>query len=134
MSEIPPDFRTKLGDRVRGQIAAEVRSDVSGLYAFTLPSIRAERIEERSDEPELSLSLSQIRDFVRHVQSAEVESIEIESFHPSAEHYSGCPVAVVVTKVRYNRRSIATTFRCIWVYSDGTWFSTSLGKIYFPET
>ena len=129
MGEIPVDLRASLEDRVREQIAAEARGDVSALYGFTLPAYRAARIAERDDEP--GLSLGQLREFVGHVREAEVESIEVEQFHPSVERLAGCAAAVVVSRVRYNRRSEASRFRCIWVYTDGTWFSTSLGKLWF---
>jgi hypothetical protein len=129
MSEIPADLKAKLEGRVREQIACEARGDVPALYAFTLPAIRARRIAERDDEP--GLSLAEIKQFVGFVFEAVVQSFHVESFHPSVERFSGCPAAVVVTKVRYNRRSRVSTFRCIWVYSDGIWFSTSLGKVYF---
>jgi hypothetical protein len=129
MSEIPADLKATLEGRVREQIACEVRGHVSALYEFTLPAIRARRIAERHDEPELSLA--EIGEFVGLVNEAEVQSIHIESFYPSVERFSGCPVARVVTSVRYNRRSQVTTFRCLWVYSDGMWFSTSLGKVRF---
>src|SRR5262245_15312993 len=129
MSEISADLRTQLEDRVREQVASEARRDVSALYEFTLPAIRAKRIAERDDEPELSLS--QIRKFVGLIHEAEVESIDVEQIHRSVERFSGCPAAVVVTKVRYNQRRETSEFRCIWVYADGTWFSTALGKIWF---
>lgn len=132
MSEIPLGLKTKLEDRIREQIASEVRGDVSALYEFTLPVIRARRIAERSDEPELSLL--EIRKFVGFVHAAEVQSIEIEQFHSSVERFSDCPAAVVVTRVRYNQRREATQFRCIWVYSERTWFTTALGKVNFGAT
>ena len=132
MSEIPAALKAKLEDRVREQIASEVRSDVSALYEFTLPAIRARRVAERDDEPELSLS--EVRKFVRLIHEAEVESIEVEQFHPAVERFSGRPAAVVVTRVRYNQRSEASQFRCIWVYSSGTWFSTALGKMWFGRS
>jgi hypothetical protein len=127
MSEIPGDLRADLENRVREQIASEARGDVSSLYDFTLPAIRAGRIAERGDEPELSLS--QIRKFVQLVHEAEVLSIHVDRFVPSLERYSGAPAARVVTRVRYNRSSHVSEFRCIWVYSNGVWFTTSLGKI-----
>src|SRR5207253_2703274 len=37
MCEIPAELKAKLDDRVREQVAAEVRGDVSTLYEFTLP-------------------------------------------------------------------------------------------------
>ena len=129
MSEIPADLKAKLEDRVREQIASEVRGDVSALYEFTLPAIRAGRIAERDDEP--GLSLSEIKKFVGLVHEAEVQSIHLEQFHPSVARFSCCPAAVVITKVRYNGRSSDTEFRCIWVYSEGTWFTTALGKMRF---
>ena len=61
MCDMPEDLKARLHDRVREQIASEVRGDVPALYQFTLPSIRAQRIAGRDDEPELSLSL--IREF-----------------------------------------------------------------------
>ena len=129
MSDIPAELRVKLEHRVREQIASEVRRDVHALYEFTLPAIRARRVAERDDEPELSLS--EIRAFVGLIHEAEVESIEVEQFHPFVERYAGSPAAVVVTRVRYNRLGEAARFRCIWVCSGGTWFSTALGKIWF---
>lgn len=126
MAEIPTDLKASLENRVCEQIASEVRGDVSALYEFTLPAIRAGRIAERADEPELSLS--EIKEFVGLVHEAEVQSIQVEQFHPSVARFSGCPAAVVVAKVRYNRRSAVSEFRCIWVYSEGRWFTTALGK------
>src|SRR4051812_48713986 len=128
MSEIPAELKAKLEDRVREQIASEARGDVSALYEFTLPAIRASRIAERDDEP--GLSLSQLGKFAGLVHEAEVQSIHVEWFRPSVERFSGCPAALVVTEVRYNRRSEVSGFRCIWVYSGGTWFSTALGKLW----
>jgi hypothetical protein len=128
MCEIPADVKAKLEDRVREQIASEIRGDVSALYEFTLPAIRARRIAERDDEP--GLSLSEIREFVGLVHEAEVQSTHLDQFHPSVARFSGCPAAVVVTKVRYNGSS-DSEFRCIWVYSEGTWFTTALGKVQF---
>src|ERR1700682_2945795 len=112
MSEIPADLKAKLEDRVREQIAREVRGDVSALYEFTLPAIRAGRIAERDDEP--ALSLWEIREFVGLVHEAEVRSIHLERLHPSVARFSSCPAVVVVTKVRYNGRSSDSEFRCIW--------------------
>jgi len=129
VSEIPADLRTKLEDRIREQIACEARGDVLALYEFTLSAIRASRNAELDDEP--GLSLAQIKEFVGCVFEAQVQSIQVESFHPSVERFSGCSAAVVITKVRYNRRSGLNTFRCIWVYSGGTWFTTALGKLFF---
>src|SRR6266852_1397654 len=103
MSELPGDLRAELENRVREQIASEARGDVSSLYKFTLPAIRTSRIEERGDEPELSLS--QISEFVQLVHEAEVLSIHVDHFVPSLERYSGAPAARVVTRVRYNRSS-----------------------------
>jgi hypothetical protein len=128
MDEIPTDLRGQLEDRIRDLTAAEVRGDVSAVYGFTLPDIRARRVAERDDEP--GLSLSQIGRFVALVREAEVLSIQVERFDPSVERFSGCPAAVVVTRVRYNQRSEASQFRCIWVNSDGIWFTTSLGKVW----
>ena len=124
---IPAELKANLAHRIHDQIANEVRGDVSALYEFTLPAIRARRIAERDDEP--GLSLSDIKKFVDLVHDAEVESIHIEQFHPSVARLSGCPAAVVVTKVRYNNRSAVSEFRCIWVYSEGNWVTTTLGKI-----
>lgn len=129
MSKLPDDLRAKLEDRVREQIASEVRGDVPALYEFTLPSIRLSRVAERDDEPELSLS--EINAFVGLIQNAELESFEVEQFHPSVERFASCPAAVVVTRVRYNGLGEPAQFRCIWVYSGGNWFSTALGKIWF---
>lgn len=129
MDEITAELRAKLENRIREQIASEIRGEVSALYEFTLPAIRARRIAERDDEP--GLSLSQIQEFVAIVRSAVVESIEIETFHPALERFAGCPAATVVTRVRDNQRSQPCRFRGIWVYSDGNWFTTSLGKLYF---
>jgi hypothetical protein len=126
VGDIPAELRAKLEDRVREQIATEVRGDVSALYEFTLPSIRAHRIAERDDEPELSLS--SIREFVGLIREAQVESIRVESFEPSLSRHGGCPAAFVVTEVRYNGDDGAHTFRCVWVYSESNWFTTSLGK------
>src|SRR4051794_39798238 len=95
MGEIPADLRASLEDRVREQIAAEARGDVSALYGFSLPPTRARRIAERDDEP--GLSLGKIRTFVGLVREVEVESVEVEQFHPSVQRFSGCPAAVVVT-------------------------------------
>jgi hypothetical protein len=80
MCDIPGDLRAELENRVREQIASEVRGDVLALYEFTLPSIRAQRIMERDDEPELSLS--SIREFVRLIDTADVLSIGVEQFQP----------------------------------------------------
>lgn len=129
MSDIPPELRAKLDDRIREQIASEVRGDVLARYELTLPTIRARRVAEVGGEPELSLS--SIKAFVGHIHAAEVESIEVESFHPSVERFAGCPAAVVVTRVRYNRLVEAAQFRCIWVYSDGNWFTTALSTVWF---
>jgi hypothetical protein len=129
MSEIPADLRVKLEERVREQIASEVSGNVAALYEFTLPAIRARRVNGRDDEPELSLS--EIRQFVALIHEAEVQSVEVEQFHETVERFSGSPAAVVVTTVRYNQRSEDSQFRCIWVYSAGTWFSTALGKLRF---
>ena len=128
MSQIPDALRVTLEDRVREQIASEVRRDVSSLYRFTLPSIRERRVAEVVDEPELSLC--DIRYFVEHVHSAEVASIEVEQFHRAVERFAGCPAAIVITRVRYNQSEQPAEFRCIWVYSTDTWFCTSLGKLW----
>jgi hypothetical protein len=127
MPEIPANLKAKLEDRVREQIATEIRGDVCALYDFTLPAIRLRRVAERNDEP--GLSLSEIREFVNQVHSAEVQSINVEQFHPSVERFCGWPAAVVVTKVRYNGSNNDSEFRCIWVYNQGTWFTTALGKL-----
>jgi hypothetical protein len=129
MSEIPANLMSMLEDRVREQIAAEVRGDVSALYEFTLPAIRARRIAERNDEPEPSLS--EISKFVSQVHSAYVRSINVEQFHASVQRFHGCAAAVVVTRVQYNEGKHESDFRCIWVFDQGTWFTTALGKIRF---
>jgi hypothetical protein len=129
MCDIPVDLRAKLEDRIREQIATEVRRDVPALYQFTLPSIRARRVAEREDEP--GLSLSSIREFIGLIAEAVVQSIRVERFQPSLERHGGCPATVVVTKVRYNGDERASEFRCIWVHSERTWFTTSLGKLGF---
>lgn len=131
MSEIPADLRGNLEARVREQIASEVRGDVNSLYNFTLPEYRARRIATRADEPESTLAT--IREFVGQVHSAQVESIEIESFFPAVERFAGSQAAVVIARVRYNQRSFVSLFRTIWVCSSGTWFSTSLGKWFPPR-
>src|SRR5262245_57243248 len=106
MPEIPAEMKKTLEERVREQIASEVLGDVTALYEFTLPTIRARRIAERNDEPELSLS--EIRKFIHVVREAEVQSIHVERFVPSLARYSGFPAAVVVTKVRYNGGNVST--------------------------
>jgi hypothetical protein len=128
MHDMPVDLKAKLDDRIREQMASEVRGDVQALYEFTLPAIRAKRIAERDDEP--MLSLSEIEEFVAHVHEAEVRSIHIEEFWPSSKRSPGCPAALVVTKIRYNGLNDAGESRCIWVYSEDTWFTTSLGKMW----
>ena len=126
MCDIPADLKTKLENRVREQIASEVRGDVLALYQFTHPSIRAQRIMERDDEPELSLS--SIREFVRLIDTADVLSIGVGQFQPSLARHGSCPAALVVAKVRYNDCDYVSEFRCIWVYTEDLWFTTSLGK------
>jgi hypothetical protein len=135
MSEISAKLRASLEGRIREQIAAEVRRDAEVLYGITLPAYRAARIAERDDEPELSLT--GIRQFVQSVDDAEIQSVEVESFYPAVDRFAGSAAAVVVTLVRYNRRSEASRFRCIWVHSHGTWYSTALGKFWLgapPES
>jgi hypothetical protein len=127
MPEIPTDLKAKLEDRVREQIATEIRGDVFALYDFTLPAIRARRLAERNDEP--GLSLSGIREFVNQVHSAEVRSIRVEQFHPSTQRFCGQPAAVVVTTIRYNESHNDSKFRSIWVYNEGTWITTALSKV-----
>ena len=127
MTEIPPDLRAALERKVRQQIECEVRREVRALYEFTLPAISARRVAERNDETELTMS--EIRQFVDSIDAAEVQSIEVESFHPAVERFSNCSVALVTTRVLYNQREVADRFRCLWVYSSGEWFTTSLCKI-----
>jgi hypothetical protein len=126
MDDIPADLKAKLEARLLQQVAAEVRGDVSALYQFILPSIRARRIAGRDDEPELSLS--SIREFVGMIHAAEILSIRIEEFQPSLPRHRGLPAAVVVSQIRYKSGDIPSEFRCIWVYADGSWYTTSLGK------
>lgn len=127
MTEIPPALKASLEARIREQIDCEVRRDVSALYEFTLPSINASRLARLAFEPEQTLS--DIRDFVELVHTAEVESIEVEQFIPSLERHGGHPAAVAITQVKYNSDREANEFRCIWVYESGTWYTTSLGKM-----
>jgi hypothetical protein len=129
MSDIPAGLKAQLEERIRAQIASEVRGEVQSLYEFTLPQIRASRIAERSDEPELTYS--EIRRFVREVREAEVLSVDVEQFHPSVARFANCPAAKAVTKVRYNGADTISVFRCIWVFSESTWYTTALGKICF---
>jgi hypothetical protein len=120
------DLRASLERRVSGQIECEVRGDVRALYEFTLPTIRARRVAQRNDEPDLTLS--EIQEFVDQIDSANVLSIEVESFHPSVDRFANSPAAVVVTNVMYNQRGEADRFRCLWVYSNGQWYSTATNK------
>jgi len=126
-NRIPSEYEAELRSRVREQIALEVEGDVRALYEFTLPAIRTRRIADRDDEP--TSSLSQIRDFVGLVDSAEVESVEVVEYASEVERFRGCPAAVVVSEVRYNDSDSATRFRTIWVRDEGKWFSTALGKM-----
>ncbi len=111
---LPEDLKARLHDRVR-RANRESEVLVPAAHQFTLPSIRAQRIAERDDEPELSLS--SIREFVELIQEAEVQSIRVERFEPSRTRYGACPAAVVIAKVRYNGCDIVSEFGCIWVYS-----------------
>lgn len=131
MDDIDFEYKDKLKDRVREQISLEIAKDVSALYGFTLPAIRTKRISVREDEPELTKR--NILQFVEQVQSAIIETIEIERFYSNAESYSGSPAAIVIAKVRYNESESAIKFRTVWVLEDNTWYSTSINKQWFNK-
>jgi hypothetical protein len=127
-TQLPSAWRHDLERRVRKQIECEVNGDVTALHEFTLPSIRASRNAEHSFEPEHTLS--EIRKFVALIRQADVRSVEIGDLIPGGR--SGSPAALVVVRVQYNQRDFIDEFRGLWVYTEDTWFNTSLGKIEWP--
>lgn len=129
MKDISDKYREDLENRIRTQIQLEVDGDIDKIYEYTLPTIREERIAERNDEPQLSKN--SIAEFVKYVESASVENIEIAEFHAHSEIYLDNPAAVVITTIRYNSEENVNRFKTIWVLYNGLWYSTALGKFIF---
>jgi hypothetical protein len=118
---IPPDLEEDLLRRVREQIGYEVLGDVTALYEMTLPEIRRERAE----------AIEGIGEFVRWVESAVIESIQVDAYTPRATARPGHPPAArVLLAVRYNGGEKVARLATVWVRRDGAWFTTSLGKLH----
>jgi hypothetical protein len=130
MHQLDGALETQLRQRIKEQIACEVTGNVAALYESIDPDIRASREGKFPFEPECTIS--QLHDFIKTVQRAEVESIEIEGFrNDGGEIRQNRPTAFVAVNVLYNGRT-RSRFRTPWVLDGGQWYSRSLGKIAGP--
>ena len=117
---MPRSNHTLLG-RVHEQARLEAAHEVQALYELIDPAIRAKRETQRPDEPDLTLAA--IRESVKHVETAEVEEVEILEAHKSSERLGGRPAALVRSVIRYNQKPTATESRTIWVRDHDVWYS-----------
>jgi hypothetical protein len=118
---MPPDYERALRERVALQARLEKSGNAAALCGLILPAYRA-------TAEKLAQSTSSFEAFVKRVQSVELLSFEIESWHPAVERFGGSPAAVVRTAVLYNKSPEPTHFRTIWVRVDGQWYTTATGK------
>ena len=126
--KIPQHYVQEIVKRVHAQAEAETSHDVQAIYAFILPSIRAEIEREVGIEP--NYTLGAIKEFVEHVTSVNVKECCIKEFYPTSEIYGEFPAAVVKSAVVYNNVRVATFDRCIWVLQDDVWYTTALHKMW----
>ena len=126
---MPGSIHTLLG-RVHEQVRLEAERDVEALYEFIDPVIRSGRECERGDEPDSTLSA--IREFVRSIESAEVEEVEILEARKSSDRLGGRPAALVRSSIRYNRKPTTTEYRTLWVRDHEVWYSTALNRSCSP--
>ncbi len=98
------------------------------LYEFFDPNIRQKRASECNFESDRTIS--QFGEFVGHVQSAELESIEIADYtNDGGAVRDHRPTALAVISVLYNgnRRN---RFRTPWVLHNNEWYTLAIGKIW----
>jgi hypothetical protein len=114
--------KTTLVGRVHQQASLEQLHDVEALYQFIDPVIRARRERERVDEPDLTLS--ELREFVSRVRTAQVEKVEILDARKVCVHQGGRPAALVLSVIRYNEELEPQRFHTTWVKEGDTWYST----------
>ena len=112
--------------RVREHVGLEIAGDIEGLYAFIDPARRAKR-EERDDEPDVTRDVMQ--EFVDWVHSASILELDVSGYVPADPRRGERPSAKVHTKIEYNDLGHTYDFNETWVRDDGTWFTTSMGKI-----
>jgi hypothetical protein len=120
-----PSRHTLLG-RVHEQASLEEQRDAEGLYQLIDPTIRARREQVRSDEP--GLTLSELEEFARWVEAADVKHVEILEARKASKRHGNRPAALVRSVIRYNHRSEPQEFRTIWVRDSGIWYTTALCK------
>jgi hypothetical protein len=118
--------KTTLLGRVHQQASLEESHEVEALYQFIDPAIRARREREREDEPELTLS--ELREFVSKVETAQVEEVEILEARKVSPRHAGRPAALVQSVIRYNHEAEPQRFRTTWVKEGDTWYSTGVGR------
>jgi len=129
--EIPIEYTKAIEQRLHEQAEAEQSGNVQKLYEFTLPSIREKRINERNDEPELSINSLKI--FVKSINTAKVKKVNIEKYHSTSEIYGELPSAVVNNSTLYNNSKVSS-FRAIWVLYNKNWYTTAVGKFHKNES
>jgi hypothetical protein len=123
------DEQQELTSRIRKQIEMEIAGDVDGLYGLIDPKIREKRETERDDEP--SLTMNGIRSFTSKIRSAEVTEIHFSKWEVA---HDGTPAAVAEVAIIYNSQSEPSKSRTVWYQRDGNWYTTSLGKRWFPKS
>ena len=118
--------KTTLLGRVHQQASLEESHDVEALYQFIDPAIRGRRERERQDEP--NLTLSELREFVSRVETAQVEEVDILEARKVSTRHGGRPAALVQSVIRYNHEAKPQRFRTIWVKEGDTWYSTRVSR------
>lgn len=125
------DLLPQLRRRTEHLLFCEMTGDVDGWYEAIDPQIRAQRVAERDDEPELTKS--GLRAFMATISDARLVSIEIARYkETSSAHCGNRPVALVESTVAYDGGRLAR-FRTPWVLEDGVWFTRAVGKINLPR-
>jgi hypothetical protein len=126
--ELNEELSARLEARIKFQIEMEETGNVDALYDLIDPAIRQGRVGAYDSEPDLTIS--NMREFVGQVQSAELVDMVIEAYSPDGgavrEHR---PTAIVIVNVAYNGRSTPTMFRTPWVLENGEWYTRAVGKL-----
>ena len=123
---ISPELAQTLEARFSLYVGAEDSGDIVALYGFIDPQIRERREREYEIEPEHTLAT--IQKFVAQIQSAAVDSFEIEKYtSDGGASRNHRPTALVKSCVIYND-SLASNFRTPWVLDGETWCTRSVGK------
>ena len=125
--KFPESYRQEIDLKLRALLLAEINGSHDQVYEYIYPVIRFKREAQYPDEP--NTTIDSIKEFLERVVSAELKNIEILGYYPVSEIYGDSPAVKLNYTVLYNRNK-KTEFNSIWVRYSGTWYSTSINKVW----